>query len=258
MSILEAKRMKRIFIDGQDFVSGEGESVLQVARRYRLSSIPSLCYHPALRAGAACRMCVVEVEGAKTELTTACTLAVEEGLRVLTDTETVRHSRRNTVSLLLKNAPESPLLQSWAGKYQLDNIEVTGTTVESFSGCISCGLCVKACEALGIEAIQFLGKGPDRQVKLVLEAGRSDCIGCQACKWLCTRLGMHNEGRGGVQELEAWISHQPEAICAGCGKTFATQAAINFVQSRVPATRARIHFCPQCKRIASIPRHLRG
>ncbi len=249
--------MTKIFIDGQEAQACDWENVIQVARRYGLTTIPSLCYHPALKTEASCRMCVVEVEGLKTVLTTACTLKVKDGLRVRTDTEAVRISRKETLSLLLKRSPDSLLLQEWAREYNLDVPGKTEVATDENLDCILCGLCVRVCALLGLEALQFIDKGKNRRVKLIIGEGNSPCIGCRACEWLCSLQGVHSRNPSGLQEVEIWRSSLPEAFCASCGQAYATQAAVTFVKVKVPASKARINLCPQCKRIASIPHRFR-
>jgi bidirectional [NiFe] hydrogenase diaphorase subunit len=245
-----------IVIDRQIYQAREGETVLQVARRHELASIPSLCYHPALRTEGACRMCMVEVDGEHPALTTACSLEASEGLQIWTDTQAVRQSRRQTLFLLLKRAPGSMVLNELAKIYKLEASAKNGNCSDQRNECISCGLCVKVCEVLGIQAIQFTGKGKDRRVRLILQSGESSCIGCQACVRICASRVMEKGHSTSILELDGWLSGLAQATCKVCGRPYATQAAVRFVASQVPATRARIDLCPECKRAASIPRRL--
>jgi predicted molibdopterin-dependent oxidoreductase YjgC len=249
--------MMIIYIDGQEYQASERESVLQVARRHGFETIPALCYHPALETEGSCRMCVVEVEGETLVITTACTLMARDGLRVWTDTEAVRISRKITLLHLLERAPESSCLKEWAEYYNLELTGVTGTIDETSPDCILCGLCVKACTALGIEALQFLGKGKDRQVKLIMHAGHSPCIGCRACEWLCASHSVHVEIKDYILRMNHWGLDLPLATCKSCGRAYATQAAVVYIKARVPSSRARIGLCPECKRVASLPARLR-
>ena len=79
----------------------EGSTILQAAEKYGIH-IPTLCYLKELDPRASCRMCVVEVEGART-FQHACAARVREGMVVHTDTEAVRASRKLTLELLLSN-----------------------------------------------------------------------------------------------------------------------------------------------------------
>lgn len=220
--------MTRIWIDGIDYEAKDGETVIQVARRHGLTSIPSLCHHPALKVEAACRMCVVELDGAKPSLVTACTQPALHGLRLRTDTAAVRLARQNMLDLI-------------AGK-----------------SCRMCGLCVNACALLGIEAIQFIKKGSRRQVALILDSGQSACIGCLSCERLCASQDSAPNPAAGISGLGSWLSRLAPAVCSACGSAYATLASVAYVLERVPSARARIGLCPACKREASLPTRLRG
>jgi len=79
----------------------EGTTVLEAARNAGIK-IPSLCYLKDLNEIGACRICVVEVKGARS-LMASCVYPVSEGMEVYTNTEKVRASRRLTLELILAN-----------------------------------------------------------------------------------------------------------------------------------------------------------
>ncbi|MCC6930541.1 MAG: (2Fe-2S)-binding protein [Gemmatimonadaceae bacterium] len=85
-------------IDGQSCTVEEGTTILQAARSLG-KEIPTLCYLETLEPVNACRLCVVEIEGARV-LAPACSRAVEGGMKVLTASARVRHSRRLVLELL--------------------------------------------------------------------------------------------------------------------------------------------------------------
>jgi NADP-reducing hydrogenase subunit HndD len=85
-------------IDGQSVSVPEGSTILDAARVIGIDT-PTLCYLQTLTPVNACRVCVVEIEGART-LAPACARAVEPGMVVHTDSERVRHSRRLVMELL--------------------------------------------------------------------------------------------------------------------------------------------------------------
>ena len=103
-------------IDGQKTSAEPGQSVLEVCRQHGLK-IPALCYHPALPAYGACRLCLVEVEErGRSKITASCLFPVREGLAVRTDTETVLHRRRIMAELLLARCPSSQAVQAVAAE----------------------------------------------------------------------------------------------------------------------------------------------
>ncbi|MFL5270811.1 MAG: 2Fe-2S iron-sulfur cluster-binding protein [Anaeromyxobacteraceae bacterium] len=84
-------RTLELRIDGEAVRAAEGETILEVCRR-RGKQIPTLCFLETLHPVNVCRLCVVEVEGARA-LAPACSRPVEAGMSVRTDSERVRHSR---------------------------------------------------------------------------------------------------------------------------------------------------------------------
>ncbi len=88
-------------IDGQEVACERGDTILDAAQRLGIH-IPTLCYEPRLPASAACRMCIVEVEGAR-KMVPSCTAAVADGMVVRTNTEKVRAMRHLYLELLLSD-----------------------------------------------------------------------------------------------------------------------------------------------------------
>jgi len=88
-------------IDGREVACERGDTVLEAAQRVGIH-IPTLCYEPRLPATSACRMCIVEVEGAR-KMPTSCSTAVADGMVVRTDTDKVRAMRHLYLELLLSD-----------------------------------------------------------------------------------------------------------------------------------------------------------
>ena len=90
-----------IKINGMDVTAPAGSTILEAARLAHIE-IPTLCYLKEINEIGACRMCVVEVKGART-LVTACVYPINEGMEVWTNTPKVLESRKKTLQLLLSN-----------------------------------------------------------------------------------------------------------------------------------------------------------
>ena len=90
-----------IKINGREVSAPQGSTILEAARLAQIE-IPTLCYLKEINEIGACRMCVVEVKGART-LVTACVYPINEGMEVWTNTPKVIESRRKTLQLLLSN-----------------------------------------------------------------------------------------------------------------------------------------------------------
>jgi NADH dehydrogenase/NADH:ubiquinone oxidoreductase subunit G len=90
-------------IDGKNVTVPEGTTILEAAKTIGID-IPSLCYLKDLNVIGSCRVCVVEVERAKS-LQAACVTPVAPGMVVHTNTPMVRASRKMTVELILSDHP---------------------------------------------------------------------------------------------------------------------------------------------------------
>ncbi|HDP76944.1 MAG TPA: 2Fe-2S iron-sulfur cluster binding domain-containing protein, partial [Mesotoga infera] len=92
-----------ITINGKDYSVKEDQSILEACREVGMD-IPTLCYHPALSVVGSCRVCVVEVEGAR-NLSPACATQVADGMKIKTNSERVNKAVRFNLGLLLSNHP---------------------------------------------------------------------------------------------------------------------------------------------------------
>ncbi|MGB9720935.1 MAG: 2Fe-2S iron-sulfur cluster-binding protein [bacterium] len=100
--------MIELVINGKKLAAKRGDTVLEVCRREGIY-IPTLCYQENLSAYGGCRLCIVEVEGNPRPMT-ACTLPVQEGMIVKTDTPLLRELRKFTLQLILSEHPYSCLI----------------------------------------------------------------------------------------------------------------------------------------------------
>ena len=186
----------------------EGTNVLEAARSAGIR-IPSLCYLKDINEMGACRMCIVEVKGAK-GLVASCVYPVSEGMEVFTDTEKVRNSRRITLELILSNHRMECLtcprngnceLRQLAAELGIDEVRYSGSQdkqpeldtsalhlVRDNSKCILCRRCVSACRKLQEVGVigpndrgfaTHIGSAFDRPLAEV------DCISCGQCTVVC-------------------------------------------------------------------------
>ena len=79
----------------------EGTSILWAAKKANVN-IPTLCFHPDLKPGGQCGVCVVEIEGIP-GLKRACMTPIGEGFRVYTHTQKVMSARKEIVEMILAN-----------------------------------------------------------------------------------------------------------------------------------------------------------
>jgi NADP-reducing hydrogenase subunit HndD len=199
--------MPKLIIDDKPVEVAEGTSVLEAARQNGIK-IPTLCYLEQLKAIGACRLCVVEVEGART-LAASCVLPATEGMKVHTHTKRVREARRTVVELLLSehagncqtcDRNNDCELQTVAYELGIREISNPGTKtcetvdrstpalIRDSGKCIKCGRCVTVCgqvQKVGALFPQFRGFksviGPAFGRDLATVA----CVQCGQCAAVC-------------------------------------------------------------------------
>ena len=171
-----------ISIDGATVRAIKGTSVLDTALEYGIC-IPHLCHVPYLSDIGACRLCIVEhVENGRSKITTSCTLNVEEGMVIMTNTDKIRKLRRNIAELLVAQAPNSRAIQDIAVRCGVKEVRYPFRNED----CVLCGRCVRVCtEVWKARAIGFVGRGKDRRVDYALGFRPEFCKQCGSCVELC-------------------------------------------------------------------------
>jgi bidirectional [NiFe] hydrogenase diaphorase subunit len=240
--------MIRFTLNDQVIESDAGTTVLQAARQCGLN-IPTLCYHPALKPSGACKLCAVEVTGAagRTVIMLSCLLRVKEGMIVRSDTPFVHQARSAAIERLYAMAPMSPRIHETAA--------LLGIALPLMpDGCIRCRLCIRVCkEIVGQEALRMEKVAGRDQVAPV--AGR--CIGCGTCANLCPTQAIRIMDQGGVRMIrirDEIIGQHPLERCQGCGKFYATERQVQFVEHRTaPHAHVKVphHYCPTCAKLFS-------
>lgn len=216
-----------------------GSTILEAAQQAGIA-IPHLCYDSALGLSptSACRVCVVEVEGARA-LAASCSHPASEGMVVRTDTERVREVRRMVVDLLLSDHPHDCLACDKAGECALQDVayelgvresEFATAPVErkpvqdgpaivyDRSKCILCGRCVAVCHDVQVAgAVDFMGRGYDTSVALPADLPReqSVCEECGNCLDVCPTGALSFAGAEG--KGRAWEMSRVATICPYCG-----------------------------------------
>lgn len=99
----EPQRIK-VTINGLEIETTERRTLIDVAEEHDIF-VPRFCYHPGLESVAACRMCLVEIEGGKRPLEPACSTQVTDGMAVRTDSDLAKDAQESVLELLLINHP---------------------------------------------------------------------------------------------------------------------------------------------------------
>jgi formate dehydrogenase major subunit len=229
--------MIKLTIDEKSLEVPEGTSVLKAARSAGIE-IPTLCEHPHLTPYGGCRLCLVEVEGART-LQPSCTLPVTEGMIVRTNTEKIKTARKFVLTLIFSERNHfCPYCQVSGGDCELQNAAYDeGMThwplqpnwqsypmdashpfvIMENNRCILCRRCVRACgELVGNFTLGFEERGARSLLvaDLGVPLGASSCISCGTCVQVCPTGAM----------IDRWSAYhgretqveKTKTICVGC------------------------------------------
>lgn len=245
--------MVEIVVDAQRYKVEEDERIIQIARD-RGIKIPSLCYHPALSAAGACKLCVVEclVPGRKRTTSLACALKAREGMEVWTESEVVVLARRKALLDLVRMAPEAKVIRDLAADWGID----LGPTPDE---CIRCALCVRVCrEVVGAAALKMTTIDGRKFVVPVA----NQCIGCGTCVSICPTHAIRTEDQGEIRIVsirDEVIARLPLVRCESCGKPFATKKFLDHVAARTTThVEVKEHhaYCAICAKMLADPARL--
>lgn len=261
--------MVNIKINNMPLSVPKGISILEAARMAGIE-IPTLCYLKKINEIGACRICMVEVKGARS-LVTACVYPVNEGMEIFTNTERVRKSRKTTLELILSTHDRKCLSCIRSGTCELQQLcKEFGVDDESrFDGanpvheyddsaihmirdngkCILCRRCVAACQAQHISVIGANARGFDTHIGSAFEKPLDSvaCVSCGQCIVNCP-TGAIYEKDDTAKVLEAIndpekfvVVHTAPSIRVTLGECFGMHIGTN-VQGKMVAALRRLGF----------------
>jgi predicted molibdopterin-dependent oxidoreductase YjgC len=229
--------MIELTIDGQTVSVTEGSTILDACRRLGVET-PTLCYADTLTPVNVCRVCVVEVEGARV-LVPSCSRKVEAGMVVHTDSPRVRTSRRMVLELLgssvdLSTAPDA---QRYSAEYgaQPERFGDVATVAQpakidndlymrDYSKCILCYKCVEAC---GVDhqntfAIAVAGRGFEARISTEFDVTlpESACVYCGNCIAVCPTGALMPTSEFNLRQAGTWdesAQSEVDTVCPYCG-----------------------------------------
>ena len=261
--------MVNIKINNMPLSVPKGISILEAARTAGIE-IPTLCYLKKINEIGACRICMVEVKGARS-LVTACVYPVNEGMEIFTNTERVRKSRKTTLELILSTHDRKCLSCIRSGTCELQQLcKEFGVDDEGrFDGanpvheyddsaihmirdngkCILCRRCVAACQAQHISVIGANARGFDTHIGSAFEKPLDSvaCVSCGQCIVNCP-TGAIYEKDDTAKVLEAIndpekfvVVHTAPSIRVTLGECFGMHIGTN-VHGKMVAALRRLGF----------------
>jgi len=225
-----------ITLNGQQCEVEVGQTIFQVATKYGIY-IPTMCHDDRLVAHGACRICVVEVKGART-LMVACSTPVAEGMIIETKTPAVIEARKDILRLMIENHPLDCLTCEKSGDCTLQNLCFEyGIKEGGFGGakksypidesnpfftydpnkCILCGKCVRVDNELQCTgAINFAERGFTTHVAVAGDKDfeSSNCVSCGNCVSVCPVGALMPKQ---PQKFRYWDVKKVQTTCSYCG-----------------------------------------
>ena len=231
-------RLVELTLNGEAVAVPEGSTILDACQRVGLD-IPTLCWGDTLTPKNACRVCMVELEGARV-LAPSCSRKVEPGMVVHTDSDRARHARRLVLEFLGSSVDLSaaPRVAEWNAEYGADpsryGAEVAtvaqpakidnGLYVRDYERCILCYKCVDACgdQWQNTFAIAVAGRGFDSRISTEWDVPlpESACVYCGNCIGVCPTGALMFKSEHDLRQAGAWDESKQTVtptICPYCG-----------------------------------------
>ena len=227
-------------VDGETVAVPQGATILDACRVLG-KDIPTLCYLETLTPVNACRVCVVELEGARV-LVPACSRKAEAGMKIHTDSPRVRTSRKVVLELLASSVDLSTAddVQARLKEYGADGLrfgspEQVATVaqpvkidndlyIRDYAKCVLCYKCVEACgtDAQNTFAIAVAGRGFHAHISTELDVPlpESACVYCGNCIAVCPTGALMAKPEFDLRQAGEWAPERQQTtdtICPYCG-----------------------------------------
>lgn len=262
--------MINLTINGRKVSAPAGSTILEAARLAHIE-IPTLCYLKEINEIGACRICVVEVKGAKT-LVTSCVYPINEGMEVWTNTPKVLESRKKTLQLILSDhdrkclscvrsgscelqklchdykVEDEKLYDGTRNTYELD--ESAAHMVRDNNKCILCRRCTSTCEkvqGIGVIGANERGFGTYIGSAFDMGLGETSCVSCGQCIAVCPTGAIYEKDYTSqifeaLADLEKYVIVQTApAVRAALGEAFGLPIGTD-VEGKLAAALRRLGF----------------
>lgn len=214
-----------------------GETILDVAVRQGID-IPTLCYLKYAMPTGACRVCLVEVKGART-LLPSCSTEVLTGMIVETESPKVVKARRTVIELMLADGWHDCLICEQSGMCKLQDLayryhvgmprfprqkknfvydDSHPFIVRNFAKCVLCGRCVQACNEIQVNNVLSMAyRGSEASIVASYNKplGKSECVACGECVQACP-VGALIEKKA-ICRARNWETKKIRTTCGYCG-----------------------------------------
>lgn len=208
------EKMITIYINGKEYKVEPNQTIMQAADKLGFH-IPRLCYHPKLSIEGACRVCIVEVEGARSYIA-SCAYPVSDGMKIHTNTQELRKARRDIVELLVDNHPMDCHTCERDGNCELQRLA----------------------SSMGIRARHFEGERKQYGVDVSGQAiirNPDKCILCGRCVRMCSEVQqVHNltQAHRGFNTvvMPAYNMPMAESVCTACGQCINVCPTASFLE----------------------------
>lgn len=227
-----------VSIDGQPVEAPAGSTILDACRAAGID-VPTLCFLETLTPVNACRVCVVEVEGARV-LAPACSRRIEPGMVIRTRSPRVDLSRKLVLELLASSVDLStaPSLEPMLREYGADATRFGSAPasvaqppkvdnelyMRDYSKCVLCYKCVEACgtDAQHTFAIAVAGRGFDAHIstEFGVTLPESACVYCGNCIAVCPTGALMPTHEYALRKAEDWRPETQtvtDTTCPYCG-----------------------------------------
>src|SRR4030042_2857953 len=227
----------KIYINDRPIYTSPYKSILEVCLDNNIF-IPHLWYDPRLKPQGACRLCVVEVEGIL-EAVASCVTAVQERMRIRTNTSHIDELVRTNLELIISDNPMDCMtcescgkctLQDLAYIYNIKDVIYKGKVHEkkvlednpfiyrNNKKCILCGRCVRMCDdVVGANAIGYVGRGFECEIIPAFEQSlkKTDCVFCGNRISTCPVDALQSKPY--MRKARTWEVKKIQTVCPYCG-----------------------------------------
>jgi predicted molibdopterin-dependent oxidoreductase YjgC len=233
----EPKKMIELTVDGTTVSVPEGSTILNACQKLAID-VPTLCWLETLKPVNVCRVCVVEVEGARV-LVPSCSRQVEPGMKVKTRSERVDLTRRLVLEMLASSVDLSTspgmaeMLEEYDAKPErFGECETVAQPtkvdndlyVRDYGKCVLCYKCVEACgtDHQNTFAIAVAGRGFHAHIstEFAVELPESACVYCGNCIAVCPTGALMSKREWELREAGQWDESkqtQTDTVCPFCG-----------------------------------------